>query len=113
MTDDSYLNISEIKLSNTSLFSVQIMSYLGGSVILYSSVIDSFISDILKLSKHAAIGNIHCLGVHPWCIKFLLLTLLTNLYVNHCILHHAAGGVSFGLVKFYWQSGNLKSSAVD
>ena len=48
MTDDSYFNISEIKLSITSLFSVQIMSYLGASDIIYSDVIDSFISEILK-----------------------------------------------------------------
>ena len=48
MTDDSYFNISEIKLSITSLFSVQIMSYLGTSDMIYSDVIDSFISEILK-----------------------------------------------------------------
>ena len=46
MTDDSYFNISEIKLSITSLFSVQIM-YLRALEILYSDVIDSFISEIL------------------------------------------------------------------
>ena len=48
MTDDSYFNISETKLSITSLFSVQIMSYLGASDIIFSDVIDSFISEILK-----------------------------------------------------------------
>ena len=48
MTDDSYFNISEIKLSITSLFSVQIMSYSRASDIMYSDVIDSFISEILK-----------------------------------------------------------------
>ena len=48
MTDDSYFKISEIKLSITSLFSVQIMSYLGASDIIYSDVIDNFISKILK-----------------------------------------------------------------
>ena len=48
MTDDSYLNISEIKLSNTLLFSVQMMSYLGASDIIYSDVIESFNSEILK-----------------------------------------------------------------
>ena len=48
MTDDSYFNISKIKLSITSLFSVQIMSYLGLSDIVYSDVIDSSISEILK-----------------------------------------------------------------
>ena len=48
MTDDFYFNISEIELSITLLFSVQIMSYLGASDIIYSDVIDSFISEILK-----------------------------------------------------------------
>ena len=49
MTDDSYFNISEMKLSITSLFSVvQIMSYLGTSHIIYSNVIDSLIPEILK-----------------------------------------------------------------
>ena len=48
MTDGSYFNISEINLSITSLFSVQIMSYLGTSDITYSDVIGSFISEILK-----------------------------------------------------------------
>ena len=43
-----YFNISEMKLSMTSLFPVQIMSYLGASDIIYSDVIDSFISEILK-----------------------------------------------------------------
>ena len=38
MTDDSYFDISEIKLSITSLFSVQIMSHLGVSVIIYSII---------------------------------------------------------------------------
>ena len=35
--DDSYFNISEMELSITSLFSVQIMSYLGAQDIIYSS----------------------------------------------------------------------------
>ena len=48
MTDILYFNISEINLSITSLFSVQIMSHLGVSDIIYSNVIDSLISDILK-----------------------------------------------------------------
>ena len=42
MTDVSYFNVSEIKLSITSLSLVQIMSYLGASDIIYSNVIDSF-----------------------------------------------------------------------
>ena len=48
MTDDSYFNISEMKLSITSLFSVQIMPYLGASDMIYRDVIDYFISEILK-----------------------------------------------------------------
>ena len=49
MTDDLYLLlISEIKLSITSLFSVQLISYLGASVIIYSDVNSSLISEILK-----------------------------------------------------------------
>ena len=47
-TDNSYLNISEIKLSITLLFSVQILSYIRASDIIYSDVIDSYISEILK-----------------------------------------------------------------
>ena len=42
---DLYFNISEMKLSITSLFPVQIISYLGASDIINSNVIDSFISD--------------------------------------------------------------------
>ena len=45
---DLYFNISEIKQSITTLFSVQITSYLGTSNIIYSDVIDSFISEIVK-----------------------------------------------------------------
>ena len=37
----AFFNISEIKLSITLLFSVQIMSYFGASDIIYSNVIDS------------------------------------------------------------------------
>ena len=37
-----------MKLSITSLFLVKIMSYSGASDIIYSDVIDSFISEILK-----------------------------------------------------------------
>ena len=40
-TDDSYFNNSEMKLTITSLFLVQIMSYLGASDIIYSDVIDA------------------------------------------------------------------------
>ena len=40
---DLYFNISEMKLSNTLLFSVQIISYLGASYMIYSDVVDSFI----------------------------------------------------------------------
>ena len=45
MTDESYFNIFEMRLSITSLFSVQIMSYLD---IIYNDVIDSVIPEILK-----------------------------------------------------------------
>ena len=38
---DLYFNISGMKLSITSLFSDQIVSYLGASDIIYSDVIDS------------------------------------------------------------------------
>ena len=48
MTDESYFIISEIKLSITSLFSVQIMSYLEASDMIYSYVINSFTSELLK-----------------------------------------------------------------
>ena len=43
-----YFNISEMNLSITSLFSVQLMSYLGTSDIIYSDGIDSFISEIFE-----------------------------------------------------------------
>ena len=43
-----FTNISKMKLSIISLFSVQIMSYLGASELLYSDVIDNFILEILK-----------------------------------------------------------------
>ena len=46
MTENSYFNISGISI--TSLFSVQIMSHVGVSDIIYSYVIDSFISEMLK-----------------------------------------------------------------
>ena len=45
---DLYFNVSEIKQSITSPFSIQIMSYLGASDIIYSDVIDRLISEILK-----------------------------------------------------------------
>ena len=45
---DLYFNISEMKLSITSLFSVQIMSYLGASDRIFSNMIDSLILEILK-----------------------------------------------------------------
>ena len=48
MTNYSYFNIFEIKLSITSLFSVEVMSYSGASDMIYNVVIDSSISEILK-----------------------------------------------------------------
>ena len=57
MTDDSYFNISEIKLTITSLFSVQIMSHIGVSDIIYSDVIDSFSSEILKYESSVIVSS--------------------------------------------------------
>ena len=49
MTEETYFKISEIKLSITQqLFSVQIMSHLGVSDMIFSDVDDSFISEILQ-----------------------------------------------------------------
>ena len=48
---DFYFNIFEMKLSITSLFSVQIMSYLGASDIIYSDEIDSFKSFVISLER--------------------------------------------------------------
>jgi len=66
MTDDSYFNISEIKLSITSLFPVQIKSHFGGSDIIYSEVIDSFISEILKYEMSVIVSSTK----KPWAILF-------------------------------------------
>ena len=66
MTDDSYYNISEIKLSITSLFSVQIMPQLGVSDIIYSDVIDNFISEILKYDLSGLVSS----NEKPWAILF-------------------------------------------
>ena len=59
MTDDLYFNISEIKLSITSLFSVQIVSYLGASDMIYSDIIGSFISEISKYKSWMLDREIH------------------------------------------------------
>ena len=66
MTNDSYLHISEVKLSITLLFSVQIMSYLGASDIIYSDVIDSFISKILNYELSVIVASTK----KPWPILF-------------------------------------------
>ena len=66
MTDDSYFNIYEMKLSITSLFSVQIMSYLGASDIIYNDVIDSFISEILKYELSVIVSPTE----KPWVVLF-------------------------------------------
>ena len=66
MTDDSYFNISEIKLSITSLFTVQIMSHLGVSDIIYSDVIDSLISEILKYEMSVIVSSTE----KPWAVQF-------------------------------------------
>ena len=44
-----------MKLSITSLFSVNIMSYLGVPDIIYSDMIDSFISEILKYKSYGSL----------------------------------------------------------
>ena len=64
MTDDSYLSISEIKLSTISLFSVQLISYLGISDIIYSDVIDSSISEILKYEMSVIVSSTE----NPWAV---------------------------------------------
>ena len=66
MTDDLYFNISEIKLSITSLFSVQMMSHIGGSDIIYNDVIDSFISEILKYESSAIVSSTE----KPWAVLY-------------------------------------------
>ena len=66
MTDNSYFNISEIKLSITSLFSVQIMSHSMVSDIIYSDVIDSFISKILNYELSVIVASTK----KPWPILF-------------------------------------------
>ena len=68
MTDDSYFDISEIKLSTISLFSVQIMSHLGVSDIIYSDVFDSSVSEILK-RESSVIGSS---TEKPWAVLFTL-----------------------------------------
>ena len=63
---DLYFNISEMKLSITSLFSVQIMSYLGASDIIYSDVIESSISGILKYESSVIVSSTE----KPWAVLF-------------------------------------------
>ena len=57
MINDSYFNISAIKLSITSLFSVNIMSFLGASDIVYSDVIDSFSLEILNYEMSVIVSS--------------------------------------------------------
>ena len=66
MTDDSYFNISQIKLSITSLLSVQIVSHLGVSDTIYSDVINSFISEILKYESSVIVSSTE----KPWAVLF-------------------------------------------
>ena len=66
---DLYFNISEMKLSITSLFSVQIMSYLGASDIIYSDAIDSFISEILILDPCVLAQKILDRETHTYIIN--------------------------------------------
>ena len=80
MTDDSFFNISEIKLTITSLFPVQIMSYLGVSDIIHSDVIDSFFSKIFK--KKSWILASWC--KRSWTVRFtpLKINSITIYFVN-------------------------------
>ena len=66
MTDDSYFKISEIKLSIISMFSVQIMSHIEVSDIIYSDMIDSFISEILKYESSVIVSSTE----KPWAVLF-------------------------------------------
>ena len=66
MTNDLYFNISEIKLSITSVFSIQIISHLGVSDIIYSDEIDSFISEILKYETSVIVSSTE----KPWAVLF-------------------------------------------
>ena len=66
MTDDSFFNISKIKLLITSLFSVQIMSHFGVSDIIYSDVVDSFISEILKYVSLVMVSSTE----KPWALHY-------------------------------------------
>jgi len=63
---DLYFNMFEMKLSITSLFSVQIMSYLGASDIIYNDVIDSFISEILKYKSWILASW----RIRSWTVRF-------------------------------------------
>ena len=63
---DLYFNISEMKLSITSLFSVLIIPYFGGLDIIYSDVNDSFISEILKYESSV----IQSITEKPWAVLF-------------------------------------------
>ena len=80
MTGNSYFNISEIKLSITPLFSVQIMSYLGVSDILYSDVIYSLISEILKSESSVIVSSTE----KPWAVLFtpVCIGLLYGIFLN-------------------------------
>ena len=53
-------------MSITSLFSVKILSHLGVSHIIYSDVIDSFISEILKNESSVFVFSTE----KPWAVLF-------------------------------------------
>ena len=72
-----------MKLSITSLFSVQIMSYLGASDIIYSNVIDSFTSQILKYKSWILASR----SKRSWTVKFTPSDIINT--------------------KFLWQSKNI------
>ena len=77
---DLYFNISEMKLSITSLFSVQIMSYLGASDIIYSDVIDSFISEILKYEMSVIVSSTE----KPWAALFTSFPVIVDSLYSAC-----------------------------
>ena len=62
---DLYFNISKMKLSIT-LFAVQIISYLGASNMIYSDVIASFLSEILRYKMSVIVSSTE----KPWAVLF-------------------------------------------
>ena len=79
MTDDSYFNISEIKLSITSLY---IISDTPKCDIIWtenSDVIDSFISEILKYESSVIVS----LTEKPWAVLFTAFLKVSPVYFDY------------------------------